>query len=59
MSFVRTVLGDIAPEDLGVCYAHEHIIIDPSFTTVMEPGFLPVTLNPAASYAFASVSSIC
>jgi predicted metal-dependent phosphotriesterase family hydrolase len=25
---VRTVLGDIAPEDLGVTYAHEHLIID-------------------------------
>jgi 5-phospho-D-xylono-1,4-lactonase len=25
---VRTVLGDIAPEALGVTYAHEHLIID-------------------------------
>lgn len=33
MTFVRTVLGDIAPADLGVCYAHEHVIIDRSFTT--------------------------
>jgi phosphotriesterase-related protein len=31
--FVRTVLGDIAPADLGVTYAHEHLIIDKSFTT--------------------------
>ena len=28
MTFVRTVLGDIAPGDLGVTYAHEHLIID-------------------------------
>lgn len=25
---VRTVLGDIAPEELGVTYMHEHLIID-------------------------------
>jgi len=40
MSFVRTVLGDIAPAELGVCYAHEHVIIDPSFTTQATPEFL-------------------
>lgn len=40
MSFIRTVLGDIATEQLGVCYAHEHIIIDPSYTTERNPDFL-------------------
>ena len=40
MSFIRTVLGDIAPQDLGVCYAHEHIIIDVSFTIDKEADFL-------------------
>jgi predicted metal-dependent phosphotriesterase family hydrolase len=40
MSFVRTVLGDIAPADLGVCSAHEHVIIDRSFTTHATPDFL-------------------
>jgi predicted metal-dependent phosphotriesterase family hydrolase len=40
MSFVRTVLGDIPPEQLGVCYAHEHVIIDASFTTHATPDFL-------------------
>ncbi len=39
-SFVRTVLGDIAPAQLGVCYAHEHIVIDASFTTHANPDFL-------------------
>lgn len=38
--FVRTVLGDIAPAQLGVCYAHEHVIIERSFTTHLNPGFL-------------------
>ncbi len=28
MPFVRTVLGDIDPADLGVTYAHEHLVID-------------------------------
>lgn len=40
MSFIRTVLGDIPPAALGVCYAHEHVIIDRSFTTHLHPEFL-------------------
>jgi len=40
MTFIRTVLGDIPPEQFGVCYAHEHLIIDPSFTTTGNPDFL-------------------
>ena len=34
---IRTVLGDIEPDELGVCYAHEHIIIDESFVTEKYP----------------------
>jgi len=26
MSFVRTLLGDISPQELGVCNAHDHVI---------------------------------
>jgi 5-phospho-D-xylono-1,4-lactonase len=40
MTFVRTVLGDIPASELGVCYAHEHIIIDPCYATQLEPDFL-------------------
>lgn len=40
MPHVRTILGDIPPEALGICYAHEHIIIDASFTTFQNPEFL-------------------
>ena len=40
MTFIRTVLGDIPAQQLGVCYAHEHLIIDPSFTTTGNPDFL-------------------
>lgn len=39
MTFVRTVLGDIPASELGVCYAHEHIYIDRSFTTFATPDF--------------------
>ena len=40
MSVVRAVLGDVAPESLGVCYAHEHIIIERGFVTEAYPDFL-------------------
>jgi len=39
VSIVRTVLGDIPAIELGVCYAHEHIFIGPSFTTFITPDF--------------------
>ena len=40
MSFVRTVLGDIAPAALGRTYAHEHLIIDPSYVVQLFPDLL-------------------
>ena len=40
MSFIRTVLGDISPDKLGRCGAHEHLIIDRSYTTERFPDFL-------------------
>jgi phosphotriesterase-related protein len=40
MPFLRTVLGDIEASQAGICYAHEHLIIDPSFTTYCNPDFL-------------------
>ena len=40
MSFVRTVLGDVPAAELGVCYAHEHVIIDAGFATQATPDFL-------------------
>ena len=36
---IRTVLGDIEASELGVCYAHEHLIIDPSVATHNYPDF--------------------
>jgi predicted metal-dependent phosphotriesterase family hydrolase len=39
VSFVRTVLGDIDPSELGVTYAHEHVIIDGGRPVQMVPEF--------------------
>jgi 5-phospho-D-xylono-1,4-lactonase len=36
---VRTVLGDIEPAELGVTYAHEHLVIDGGRPVLMEPDF--------------------
>lgn len=40
MSFVRTVLGDIAPRQMGLTYSHEHIVIEESFPTVANKDFV-------------------
>jgi len=40
MAFFRTVLGDLPIEEMGLCYAHEHIIIEESFPTLNNPLFL-------------------
>jgi phosphotriesterase-related protein len=49
MSFIRTVLGDIPPQDLGVCSPHEHLIIDPSFTTHETADFLLDSVEAAVA----------
>ena len=40
MSFVRTVLGDIDPADMGITYAHEHLVIEDGRAVAMSPDFL-------------------
>lgn len=39
MPFVRTVLGDIDPSELGFTYAHEHLVIDGGRPVEMVPEF--------------------
>ncbi len=39
MNIVRTVLGDIDPAELGVMYAHEHLVIDGGAPVRMNPDF--------------------
>lgn len=38
--FVRTVLGDLSPKDIGLTYSHEHIIIEESYPTENNPLFI-------------------
>ncbi len=40
VAFVRTVLGDVRPDSLGVTYAHEHLVIDGGRPVEMNPDFL-------------------
>lgn len=42
MTFVRTVTGDISPQDLGVTYAHEHVVLD---SPIAEDRFPHTLLN--------------
>ncbi len=39
MTFIRTVLGDIPPDQLGITFAHEHLIIDGGRPVQMQPEF--------------------
>ncbi|CAN5349869.1 phosphotriesterase [soil metagenome] len=40
MPFVRTVLGDIIPAEMGLTFSHEHIIIEESFPTLANKDFV-------------------
>jgi phosphotriesterase-related protein len=40
VTFVRTVLGDIATADMGVTYAHEHLVIVGGKPVEISPDFL-------------------
>lgn len=48
MTVVRTVLGDIDPADLGVTYAHEHLVIEGGGAVDMSPDFLLADLDRMA-----------
>jgi 5-phospho-D-xylono-1,4-lactonase len=39
MPFVRTVLGDIGPQDVGIVYAHEHLVIHGGRPVQLFPDF--------------------
>ena len=40
MSFVRTILGDILPKQMGLTYSHEHVVIEESFPTLANKDFI-------------------
>jgi predicted metal-dependent phosphotriesterase family hydrolase len=47
MPFARTVLGDIAPEELGIVYAHEHLVIHGGRPIEYQPDFDLADVNKA------------
>jgi predicted metal-dependent phosphotriesterase family hydrolase len=49
VSIVRTVLGDIDASDLGVTYAHEHLVIDGGRPVEMSPDFLLADVDRLAA----------
>ena len=62
MAFVRTVLGDIDRSNLGVTYAHEHLVIDGGRPVQLMPDFdlgdvdrMVVEVEEAASLGLRSV----
>ena len=46
MSFVRTMTGDILPEEMGFTYSHEHIVCRPAYW--MERGQVDLLLDDPA-----------
>jgi 5-phospho-D-xylono-1,4-lactonase len=49
MTFVRTVLGDVDPGELGVTYAHEHLVIDGGRPVELSPDFLLADIERLAT----------
>jgi predicted metal-dependent phosphotriesterase family hydrolase len=49
VSFVRTVLGDIDPADLGPAYAHEHLVIDGGRMVELSSDFLLADVDKAVA----------
>jgi phosphotriesterase-related protein len=47
--FVRTVLGDVPSGDLGVTYAHEHVVIDGGRPVELSPDFLLADVDRLAT----------
>src|SRR6187200_1671614 len=49
MTFVRTVIGDVDPGELGVTYAHEHLVIDGGRPVELSPDFLLADVDRMAT----------
>jgi phosphotriesterase-related protein len=47
VSIVRTVIGDIEPVNLGITYAHEHLVIDGGKPVELFPDFLLADVDRA------------
>lgn len=40
MSFIRTILGDLPSEKMGITFSHEHVVIEENYVTLNHPDFL-------------------
>ncbi len=40
MPFIRTILGDLPSEKMGITFSHEHVVIEENYVTLDHPGFL-------------------
>ena len=49
MTFIRTVLGDISPGELGFTDAHEHIILDRDYVLKLHPDYRLDSVEKAVS----------
>ena len=49
MTFVRTILGDVDAAELGVTYAHEHLVIDGGRPVELFPDFLLADVDRMAA----------
>jgi phosphotriesterase-related protein len=49
MTFLRTVTGDVDPGELGVTYAHEHLVIDGGRPVELSPDFLLADVDRMAT----------
>lgn len=49
MNRFRTVLGDLDSNEMGITYAHEHVMIDESYVSQFDPTFLLNDLEKISS----------
>lgn len=40
MPFIRTILGDLPSEKMGITFSHEHVVIEENYVTLNHPDFL-------------------
>ena len=60
MATVRTVLGEISPDDLGITLPHEHLLLDTSHLFWEEPSAEdPLEIRDVGSRPFPRTTPMC
>lgn len=57
MTFVRTILGDVDATEVGVTYAHEHLVIDGGRPVEISPDFLLADVDRLAAELTAAAAA--